>query len=108
MQPRSRHLLLSAVVTPRRELVRLPLRCCSRSHNAVTSKIRIEARAGVAINSNAAAMSADALTAAGTCMFDDAVMAAKLPAAVVQRFNECLITGAPTTEALAFPRAVQY
>ncbi|CAE7823401.1 glnA3 [Symbiodinium sp. CCMP2592] len=43
-------------------------------------------------------MSADALTAAGTCMFDDAVMAAKLPAAVVQRFNECLITGAPTTE----------
>ena len=53
-------------------------------------------------------MSSDALTAAGTCMFDDAVMAAKLPAAVVQRFNECLITGAPTTEAIAFRRAVEY
>ena len=43
-------------------------------------------------------MASDALTTMGTCMFDDAVMAAKLPAAVVQRFNECLVSGAPTPE----------
>jgi len=41
---------------------------------------------------------ADALTAAGTAMFDDVMMAKKLPSAVLQRFNECLITGAPTPE----------
>ena len=45
-------------------------------------------------------MASDALTTMGTCMFDDAVMAAKLPAAVVQRFNECLVSGAPTPEDL--------
>jgi glutamine synthetase len=43
-------------------------------------------------------MSSDAIATMGTCMFDDAVMAAKLPAAVVQRFNECLVSGAPTPE----------
>lgn len=41
---------------------------------------------------------ADALTAAGTAMFDDVMMAKKLPSALLQRFNECLITGAPTPE----------
>ena len=41
---------------------------------------------------------ADALTAAGTAMFDDAIMAKKLPSAVLQRFNECLISGEPTPE----------
>eukprot|EP00490_Sorites_sp_Unknown_P012186 CAMPEP_0114648018 /NCGR_PEP_ID=MMETSP0191-20121206/6123_1 /TAXON_ID=126664 /ORGANISM="Sorites sp." /LENGTH=694 /DNA_ID=CAMNT_0001861211 /DNA_START=96 /DNA_END=2180 /DNA_ORIENTATION=- len=43
-------------------------------------------------------MSTDALSKLGTMMFDDAVMAQKLPSAVVQRFNQCLITGDPTPE----------
>ena len=43
-------------------------------------------------------MASDALTTMGTCMFDDKVMAEKLPAAVVQRFNECLVSGAATPE----------
>ncbi|CAJ1418808.1 unnamed protein product, partial [Effrenium voratum] len=41
---------------------------------------------------------ADALTDAGKAVFDDVVMAQKVPAAVVQRFNECLMTGDPTPE----------
>ncbi|CAK8996874.1 unnamed protein product [Durusdinium trenchii] len=41
---------------------------------------------------------ADALSSLGKAMFDDAVMAQKLPSAVLQRFNECLITGDPTPE----------
>ena len=44
------------------------------------------------------AMSGDALTGLGSAMFDDAMMAQKLPSAVVQRFNQCLITGDPTPE----------
>lgn len=40
----------------------------------------------------------DPLDAAGSCIFDDKVMAEKLPAAVLKRFQECVITGAPTTE----------
>lgn len=40
----------------------------------------------------------DALKQLGTAMFDDAMMAQKLPSAVVQRFNQCLITGEPTPE----------
>jgi len=43
-------------------------------------------------------MSGDALTGLGSAMFDDAMMAQKLPSAVVQRFNQCLITGDPTPE----------
>ena len=43
-------------------------------------------------------MSGDALTGLGSAMFDDAMMAQKLPSAVVQRFNQCLITGEPTPE----------
>ena len=42
--------------------------------------------------------SKDPLDAAGTCIFDDKVMAEKLPAAVLKRFQECLVTGAPTPE----------
>ncbi|CAE7611771.1 glnA3 [Symbiodinium sp. CCMP2592] len=57
-------------------------------------------------NSFAAAVSAvtgtpagtDPLATMGKNMFDDKVMAEKLPAAVVKRFQECLISGAPTTE----------
>ena len=41
---------------------------------------------------------ADALSSAGTAMFDDVAMAAKLPSAVVQRFNACLISGEATPE----------
>eukprot|EP00435_Cladocopium_sp_Y103_P051899 s564_g16.t1 len=44
------------------------------------------------------AMASDALTTAGKFMFDDVLMAQKLPSAVMQRFNECLITGDPTPE----------
>jgi len=40
----------------------------------------------------------DPLDAAGSCVFDDKVMAEKLPAAVLKRFQDCLISGAPTTE----------
>eukprot|EP00438_Fugacium_kawagutii_P014955 Skav208350 [mRNA] locus=scaffold4040:184479:184733:+ [translate_table: standard] len=42
--------------------------------------------------------STDALSNLGAAMFDDAMMAQKLPSAVLQRFNQCLITGEPTTE----------
>jgi len=41
---------------------------------------------------------ADALTGAGTAMFDDAMMAKKLPSAVLERFQKCLISGEPTPE----------
>ena len=41
---------------------------------------------------------ADALSNAGKAMFDDVMMAQKLPSAVVQRFNECLISGEATAE----------
>ncbi|CAE7325204.1 glnA3 [Symbiodinium necroappetens] len=40
----------------------------------------------------------DPLATMGKNMFDDKVMAEKLPAAVIKRFQECLISGAPTTE----------
>ncbi|CAK9028282.1 Type-3 glutamine synthetase (Type-3 glutamate--ammonia ligase) (Type-3 GS) [Durusdinium trenchii] len=40
----------------------------------------------------------DALTTAGIAMFDDVLMAKKLPSAVLQRFSECLISGEPTPE----------
>lgn len=40
----------------------------------------------------------DPLDAAGSCVFDDKVMAEKLPAAILKRFQDCLISGDPTTE----------
>ena len=62
------------------------------------SQLISKSRSGGSSSVDEGAMSADALTTLGTCMFDDGAMAAKLPAAVVTRFNECLISGAPTPE----------
>ena len=68
-------------------------------HGGVSAAGRFQkARTSGHSNLDTGAMSADALTTLGSCMFDDVVMAAKLPAAVVTRFNECLISGAPTPE----------
>mmetsp|Transcript_14290 Transcript_14290/g.24791 ORF Transcript_14290/g.24791 Transcript_14290/m.24791 type:complete len:716 (-) Transcript_14290:180-2327(-) len=40
----------------------------------------------------------DPLLTMGKNLFDDKVMSEKLPSAVVKRFQECLISGAPTSE----------
>ncbi|CAE7197067.1 glnA3 [Symbiodinium natans] len=53
-------------------------------------------QAVASVTGSAAAV--DPLEVMGKNMFDDKVMAEKLPAAVVKRFQECLISGAPTTE----------